>query len=123
MDRYELSRGEGRAKVNLLAYYMGSDLVLCIYNDMAHIGAVAVGEYDHAEKRASTSVITRLGHKDDAIAQAAAHAVSKATKSPACVIAGVHLDGITGQEIDELLKNSSIIVEAFISLQTSVGHV
>ena len=63
MDKYESTRGEGRTKVSLLAYRMASDLVLCIYNENAHIGAVAVGEYDHNEKRASTSVITRLGHK------------------------------------------------------------
>ena len=115
MDNYELTRGEGRTKVSLLAYRMVSDLVLCIYNENAHIGAVAVGEYDHNEKRASTSAITRLGHKDDAIAQRAAHAISKTTKLPVCVIAGVHLDDITKEEIDELLENASIMINEFIS--------
>ena len=68
MGKYESTKGEGRTKVNLLAYNMGNDLVVSIYNKNAHIGAVAVGEYDHQEKRASVSVITRMGHKDDAIA-------------------------------------------------------
>ena len=53
MDKYELTKGEGRTKVTLSAYYMGSDLVVCIYNDNAHIDAVALGEYDHKEQRAS----------------------------------------------------------------------
>ena len=114
MDKYELTSGEGRTKVSLSAQYMGNDLAVFIYNDNAHIGAVAVGEYDHNEKRVSTSVITRLGHKDDAIAQKAAYSISKSTKRPVCVIAGVHLDNITEQEIGKLLQNASFMVEELI---------
>ena len=114
MSRYELIKGEGRTKVSLSAYYMGDDPIVLIYNDNAHLGAVAVGEYDHREKRASTSVITRLGHKDDAMAYQAAYLISKATKRPACVIAGVHLANITEQEIDELMENARILVDEFI---------
>ena len=114
MGKNELTRGEGRTKVNLSAHYLGNDLVVFIYNNNAHIGAVAVGEYDHDERRASTSVITRLGHKDDAIAQRAAYSISKSTKRPVCVVAGVHLDNITGEEIDELLENASLMVDELI---------
>lgn len=101
--------------MSLLAYHMGSDFVVCIYNENAHVGAVAVGDYCHEEKRASVSVITRLGHKDDVLAQEAAHAISKATRKPVCVIAGVHLDGITRQEIDEIVKNSRKVVDKLIA--------
>jgi len=94
---------------------MCNDLAVTIYNENAHIGAVAVGEYDHEEKRSSVSVITRRGHKDDAIAQRAAYLISKSTKKPVCVIAGVHLDNITKEEIDKFLKNAETAVEDFIS--------
>ncbi len=114
MDKYELTKGEGRTKVTLSAYYMGNDLIVCIYNDNAHVGAVALGEYDHQEQRASVSVITRLGHKDDAVAQKAAHSISKSTKRPSCVIAGIHLNNITGQEIDEIADNARIMVEELV---------
>jgi hypothetical protein len=117
MGKYELTRGEGRTRVNLMASNMGSDLMVSIYNENAHIGAVAVGEYDREEGRASVSVITRLGHKDDAIAQKAAYLISKCTKKPVCVIAGVHLDNITREEIDKILENSTMAVEEFISLK------
>ncbi len=119
MGKDELTRGTGRTRVSLSAHHMGNDLVVFIYNNNAHLGAIAVGEYDHQEKRASTSVITRLGHKDDAIAQKAAHSISKSTKKPVCVIAGVHLDNITEQEIDKLLENASFMVEEFIK---SIPH-
>jgi len=115
MDKYELTKGGGRTKVNLLAHYMGSDLIVYIYNENAHIGAVAVGEYDHKKRRASTSVITRLGHKDDSVAQKAAHSISKSTRKPVCVVAGIHLDNITDAEIDKILENTRGLVDEFIT--------
>jgi len=110
MDKYELTEGEGRTKVSLSGYHMGNDLVVIIYNVNAHVGAVAVGEYDHKEERASTSVITRLGHKDDLIAQKAAYLISKHTRRSSCVIAGVHVDDITEEEISKILENTSSLV-------------
>jgi len=110
MDKYELSAGKGRTKVNLLAYYVGSDLIVCIYNENAHIGAVAVGEYDYKEDRASCSVITRLGHRDDVIAQEAAHFIAKRTKGSVCVVAGIHLNKIATAEIDSILENARSLV-------------
>ena len=115
-----MTKGEGRTRVNLAACYMGNDLVLCIYNENAHIGAVAVGEYDHNEQRASTSVITRLGHKDDAIAQEVAHSIAKQTKRPVCVIAGIHIDNATASEINKILDNARALANEFISRNSEV---
>ena len=114
MSEHEITRGSGRTIVNLLAQALGDNLTVFIYNKNAHIGAVAVGEYDHRENRASTSVITRLGHKDDVIAQKAAYLISKQTKRPSCVIVGVHLDNITGEEIQKLLDNADSLVKDFL---------
>ena len=106
--------GKGRTKVSLLANRLGDDLVVFIYNEQAHIGAVAVGEYDYEHERASVSVFTRLGHKDDAIAQSAAYLISKSLHASVCVIAGIHLDNITGEEIKALGENAGLAVEYFI---------
>jgi hypothetical protein len=57
MVEYELTKGEGRDKINVTANSLGSDLVVRIYNQNAHIGAVAVGDYDYEHERASVSVI------------------------------------------------------------------
>lgn len=111
-----LNRGEKRLKVDLQASYMGNDLVVCIFNEAAHIGAVAVGEFDFEHGRASVSVVTRLGHKDDALAQKAAYLICKTTRRPVCVIAGVHLDDITPEEISSLVQNSNLLVDDFIRL-------
>jgi hypothetical protein len=114
MGEQEFVRGEGRTRLTLSAKSLGDDLVISIYNVNAHIGAVAVGEYDHETERASTSVITRRGHKDDAIALKAAYMVSRKTKRPSCVVAGVHLDDITDEEIQQFLANADSLVEDFL---------
>jgi hypothetical protein len=111
---YRLSQGEGRTQVILEADHLGNDLAVCIINSAAHIGAVAVGEYDFEHARASVSVVTRLGHKDDALAQKAAYLISKTTHKPVCVIAGVHLENITQEEITTILQNTTILLEIFV---------
>ncbi|MFC1901949.1 hypothetical protein ACFLX3_03380 [Chloroflexota bacterium] len=121
MAGYTLTEGRGRTRVSLLAEAMGNDQIVLIYNENAHIGAVALGEYDFEHERASVSVITRLGHKDDAIAQQAAYLISKQLKKPVCVIAGVHLDDITGAEISQFLKNSHRAVEKFIKSKSGAS--
>ena len=119
MNKYELTRGRGRTRVDLSAHAFGTDIIVTIYNSNAHIGAVALGEYDHDTQRASVSMITRLGHKDDAIAQRAAYLISKSFQKPVCVIAGVHLDDITLPEIKTLVNNAILAVESFIEISKS----
>ena len=120
MKEFRLSRGKGRTKIELFAYYLGNDLIVCIGNKNAHLGAVAIGEYDHKEGRASSSVITRLGHRDDEIAKREAHFIAKHTKKPVCVITGVHLNNITKEEIDEILNQAdSLIAELLNELEKS----
>ena len=115
MDRYRLAKGEGRIRVSLWASYMGEDLIVCIFNDNAHIGALALAEYDHMVQRVSTSVVTRLGHKDDVVAQRAAHSISKNTKKPVCVIAGIHIHNITEEEMKQVLENTNSLVDELLS--------
>jgi hypothetical protein len=62
----------------------------------------------------STSVFTRLGHKDDLVAQRAAYEISKATKKPVCVIAGIHVDKITEGEISDTVRNANELVKMFL---------
>jgi gallate decarboxylase subunit D len=112
---YRLIQGEGRTQVTLLATFLGNDLEVRIFNSAAHIGAVAIGEFDFEHGRASVSVVTRLGHKDDALAQKAAYLISKTTRKTVCVIAGVHLDDITQEEISAIMQNTSTLLENIIA--------
>ena len=112
--KYESSKGMGRTKVSLSVNCIGNDLVVFIYNENPHIGAVSIGEYDNEQQRVSVSVITRLGHKDDIIAQGAAKLISDVSQRPVCVIAGLHLDNITPEEISKIIENAGAAVNEFI---------
>ena len=115
-----LSEGTGRTRVSLSAQLLGKDLVVFIFNEGAHLGAVAVADYSYEEKRASTSVLTRLGHKDDAVAYDAAYRLCKQLEKPVCAIAGIHLDNITSEEIAVITRNCSKLVDK-VSSQLSVA--
>ena len=97
--------GEKRTRVGMSVNRIGEDLIVCLFNDAGHIGAAAVADYAEKEDRASVSVITRLGHMEDALASDAARRLCKAARRPVCVIAGIHLDNITKEEIAEILEN------------------
>jgi hypothetical protein len=122
MDKLFFAAGKGRGRVTLRAMWLGGDLVACIYNQNAHLGAVAVAEWDHEHSRVSVSVHTRLGHKDDAIAQRAAYAIAKSTRAPVCVIAGIHLDSIRQAEIERILSNTDLVVHQFLASLRANGQ-
>ncbi len=114
MIRISLSEGAGRTRVDLATFSIGSDLIISIFNDKGHIGAVALSDFNHQEQRASTSVITRFGHKDDPIAYNAAYRLCRQLKRPVCAIAGIHLDNITEQEIAEIKHNCEILIDKLL---------
>ena len=120
MKQVSLSAGKGRTKISISAQWMGEDLIVFLFNKQKHLGAVAVAEYSHEENRASTSVITRLGHKDDSIAYVAASKLCKQLKKPVCAIAGIHLDSIEKEEIAQIAMNCDFLVEKIIQ-QLLVG--
>jgi gallate decarboxylase subunit D len=111
---YRSEKGSARTLVSLQVMDMGPDLLVRIFNAGAHIGAVAVGEWDVEHQRASVSIITRLGHKDDAIAQKAAYNISKNTKNTVCVVAGVHLENISPDEIRQVLDNAAELIQGLL---------
>ena len=78
---------------------------------------MAVADYDHKWQRVSTSVITRLGHKDDVVAQKAAYLISKHTRKPVCVIAGIHIARIIGEEIEQVLENVDSLIGRLLQVE------
>jgi gallate decarboxylase subunit D len=116
-----LNAGRGRMKVSLSAQWIGNDLIVSLFNRQGHLGAVAVADFCHAENRASTSVITRLGHKDDTVACNAARTLCRKFKKPVCAIAGIHVEDISEQEIAEIIRNCDSLVEK-LSRLTAVSR-
>ncbi|MDY6960063.1 MAG: hypothetical protein SVK08_13010 [Halobacteriota archaeon] len=111
----ELNYGEGRCALSLRAIMMGDDYVINIIGEGPHVGAVGVGNFDNGSNRASSSVITLSGHRDDRIAKEAAEKISKKTKRSTVVTVGIHLENITEREINTILSNSEQIIDIFLN--------
>ena len=122
MKQYKASSGSDRTSVSLSAFYQGNGLVVCIFNASgAHIGAVAVADYDFKESRAFSSVVTLPGHRDDEVAKKQAHIIARHTRKPVCVIAGIHLDDITLEEIKALQVEVDKLVQEFLRELSAAG--
>jgi hypothetical protein len=122
MERLQwlLEAGEGRTKVSLAAGRMGKGILVLLDNEASHIGAVAVSEFDHKENRASISVMTLLGHKDDTVAYQAAHEICRKLRVPVCVVAGIHLDNISAEEIQGIIENAREAVRKLLKFLEEV---
>jgi hypothetical protein len=109
-----LHEGTGRAKISLSAQAVGDDLIVRLFNGNEHVGAVALSEYHPVEKRASTSVISRFGHRDDSVAYAAAYRICRRLRKPVCAVVGIHLDAITEEEIRQITANCDTLIGRYI---------
>lgn len=107
-----LTEGSGRTRLQLRAQRVGPDWLVLITGGGAHVGAAALGAMDMG--RASSSVLTVPGHRDDRLAGPLAERVSREVGGTSLVVAGVHLDDITDREIREVLANGERLVERFI---------
>lgn len=113
---YELiAAGEGRCRVYLSWCWTGADLTVRILNENAHVGAVALGQYDPDSGRASVSVVTVPGHRDDIVAAEAAKILTEAIRRPVCVVGGVHVDAITAPEIQRITENCRLLVKELLA--------
>jgi len=103
----------GRLTLEMRTQSIGKDLLVQFTGGEAHIGAVGVG--CPVGERATASVITLPGHRDDRLAQVAAERISAVFGCACTVVAGVHYDDITPEEIQASLKLFKEVLEAFIA--------
>jgi hypothetical protein len=105
-----LSNTSGRLSITLRSMEVGSDLLVVITGGKAHIGATAVGIT--CGGLASASVITVPAHREDRVVKSAAEKLAKALDRSVVVVAGIHYDAITKDEIDESLRLCDELVNA-----------
>lgn len=110
-----LEKGEGRTRLSLVASRLGRDLLVTITGGRAHIGAVGIGIFLNG--KATSSVITMPGHKEDMIAKNGAERIAKMLKTGAVLIAGIHIDNITKEEIETAVKNAEALIEDLIAME------
>ncbi len=77
----EATEGEGRTLVRLRWEAVGPDLVLWFSGAGAHVGAVALGDFDPRSGRAYVQSLSAPGHRDDLIARQMAIEASRGLRS------------------------------------------
>lgn len=105
----------GKIEIALDAKKIGEDYLFTLTGGEEHVGAVALGLYDEKSQRASSSVLTMPGHKEEYLALQGARQVSRATKKTSVFVAGIHQDNVSPEEIRDIVSAAEEMLESFIA--------
>ena len=112
---FRIVRKVGRIEIILEAKKIGDDYLLTLTGGKEHVGAVSVGYFDEKSQRASSSVVTIPGHREEQLALQGARQVSRATKKTTVFIVGMHQDNISPEEIKDIVSTAEEMIADFIS--------
>lgn len=112
---FKTTKKVSRIEIILEVKKLGEDYLLTLTGGEEHVGAVAVGLFDEKSGRASSSVLTLPGHREEQLALDSAKKVSKATGKTSVVVAGIHIDNISLEEIKEIVSTAEEMVGNFIA--------
>ena len=119
MDIITITEKDDRFEVNAAIHVMGRDILVVLCGGASHIGAVGIGQprasLKYEGKISSTgSVFTILGHKEDVIAKSMSEELAKNLNRMAVVVAGIHWDRLTTDELDKIVNICSRITAKII---------
>lgn len=112
---FKTTRKVSRIEITLEVKKLGEDYLLTLIGGKKHAGAVAVGLFDEKSRRASSSVITLPGHREEQLALDGAKRVSRATGKTSVFVVGIHVDNISPEEIKEISLAAEEMVGSFIA--------
>lgn len=101
---------------------VGPDLVLWFSGAGAHVGAVALGDFDPLSGRAYVQCLSAPGHRDDLIARQMALDASRRLHRRVVALGGIHLDDITAEECAQVVANAERLLARFIERYSSIAH-
>lgn len=117
-----LTEGEGRSEVRLRWEEIGPDLALWFSGAGAHVGAVALGDFDPRSGRAYVQCLSAPGHRDDLIAREMALDASRRLRRRVVSFGGIHLDDITAEERDQIVANAARLLARFLEDRASTSQ-
>ena len=118
-----LAEGIARSRVNLEAKSIGDDCLVTITGGKEHIGSVAVASFHEESGRASSSVLTLPGHREDRIAKESSEKIANELQKRVIVVACIHFDDITSDEIEKIILNCRKVVDKFLRLSKEESSV
>ena len=108
---------EGIFDLTAAVMKIGEDFVVVIWGgERPHIGAVALAQSrqslkDPQTKSATASVLSILGHKEDAVVKSVSEWLAAVADRPVVVTAGIHWDNLQQSDLNQILKNVEILVQ------------
>lgn len=108
---------EGIFDLTAAVMKIGEDFVVVIWGgERPHIGAVALAQSrqslkDPQTKSATASVLSILGHKEDAVVKSVSERLAAVADRPVVVTAGIHWDNLQQSDLNQILKNVEILVQ------------
>jgi hypothetical protein len=120
MKRIRVAHQEGPYRIHAEALFVGDDLVVSIWGgSKPHVGAVALSiprpSLENGAKISSTSsVLTRLGHKEDEIVKRVAERISAALNKVVVVSAGIHWNNISDEGIGTIQSVCETLTDRLI---------
>jgi hypothetical protein len=121
-QKIEVSSGEEKYRIEGTAVITANGIIaLVLGGERPHIGAVAIAVpraslRDKTKISTTASVITLPAHKDDEIAKPAAERLARELNEVAVVIAGVHVENATDEEIGILISNSKDTIDKILKI-------
>lgn len=116
---YFFSEGSGRTQVDYKIEEIGDDLEISITGGVIHVGGVGLvagGVYN---------ILSVRNHKEFELIQPLADKLKKYNDINILIVAGIHLDEITLDEIREILDNNQKAIEKidkYISSEYEIFH-
>jgi gallate decarboxylase subunit D len=126
MRRIRVARTRGSFRVVADALFIGDDLLVSISGGThPHIGAVAMAVprpslEDPRSTSSTSSVLTRIGHKEDEIVKRVSEEMSSALGAAVVVTAGIHWENLSREQIETIRLACDEVVRALV--QRVVGR-
>jgi|SRR3989339_1420174 len=117
---FDISQKEGVFEVSARTMLVGSDIFVVLTGGRSHIGAVSIAQprpsIKDAKKISSTSsVFTRVGHKEDVVAKQMSEELSKELNKMVVVAAGIHWDKLKKKDIGLIIEICRTITKKIIA--------
>ena len=93
------------ATIEITSYGIGQDVVFLVTGGAAHIGATATA-YVSEDRNVYTEVIALPGHREGELAAEFATMAAKSLNRTIVVLAGIHLEQPTKQEIEAIVAQA-----------------
>ena len=111
MTEVQAAAGEGRWQVEARAFCTAEGIVVLLTGgERPHVGAVVLSlprpsRAAPGRLSCTSTVLPLLGHKDDLVARPLAEELAVAYGQPVVVVAGVHVDEASEEDIARLVEN------------------